>query len=110
MVLFYVDALDLEFHAAKLDNIMLLELVLLFSVAVGDVSDNEVYLLESVARVLELLTRLRVLLVHVLRHELFLLFFAHFSDLLDLGWLYEVVVPDFLDIEKQLGFAAELLL
>jgi len=79
-----VDAFDLKFHAAQLYNVVLLELILLLGVAVGDVADDKVDFLESVAGVLQLLPGVRVLLVNVLRHEFFFLLWCHFCDLLNL--------------------------
>ena len=51
-----VDLLNFKLDAAKLDNIVPFERVLLLNVSIGDVSHDQVDLLESVARVVQLLT------------------------------------------------------
>ena len=103
------DLLDLELDAAQLYNIMLLEGVLLFYVSVGYIPHDKIDFLISLTGVLELLARLCILLVYVLRHEHLLLFCAHFGDCNQLWRFNYVVIAYFLDVEKNLGPLAVLL-
>ena len=81
---------------------MFLERVLLLDVPICDVADYQVDLLEGVTRVLQLLTRLCILLVDVLRHEVFPLLLRHRLESLNFSRLNHVVIPNLLDVEEYL--------
>ena len=81
---------------------MLFQRVLLLYVAIGDVTNNQIDFLECVARVLQLLPRLSILLVHILRHEVLLLLLCHSFEALDFCRFNHVVIPYLLDIKEDL--------
>ena len=95
-----VDLLNLELDSSELDDIVFLQRVLLFDVPVGDVTHNEVNLLKCIARVLELLTRLSILLVNVLGHEDLFLSLCQFLNMFDVRRLDHVVIPYLSDVEE----------
>jgi len=101
--LLYEDSLDFEFDATQFDDVMLFEGVGLFDVAIGDVSHDQVYFLKCIVGVLQLLPRLRILQVHILRHVLFALRFIHFRQPLNFGRLYHVSIAHLTNVEQDLG-------
>lgn len=105
---FDVDLFNLEFDAAKLDNVVLFQSIRLLDISILDISDYQIDLLARVTRVLQLFTRFSILQIHVFAHELLLLGFGHGFEPLDFNWLNLVVVPNFANVEQGLGFPAML--
>ena len=83
---------------------MLFQLVRLLGISITDITHNQVYFLESVKWVLELLARLSILLVYILGHEFFPLFNVHVEPAFNLSRLYHIVVANLADIEQDLAF------
>ena len=97
-----VYSLYLEFDTTKFDNVVFLQSILLLDISIGDVSYDKINLLKSITRILQLLTRLSILLVDISRHELFLLLSGHCRQTSHFRWLNHVVIPNLLYIKKYL--------
>ena len=80
---FNIDLLDLEFNSPKLYYVVFFQHILLLCISVADIAHNEIDFLKGVIWILQLLSRLRILLVNVLGHELFPLCFVHFVPTLN---------------------------
>lgn len=96
---FNEDLFDLEFDTTQFDNIVLFQNIWLLGVAVADIAYNEINFLESIVRVLELLARLSILLVDILRHKVLFLLLIHVVPAFDLSRLYHIVVTHFANVE-----------